>query len=101
MIKFVIEVEESYIDKFADADQIQEEQKKGRSMFSLMLDILSFCSIKSRIEKGETEFTINPHTDKEVFVKTYKEVVSTAAAAFLIQDAESKKGKEDKCDNLN
>lgn len=98
MIKFIIEVEEGYINKNADPDFSFKKamMQDGRDAISSMVDMISFSTIQKKVKEGQTEFVINPEKLEKKAYQIFDHAVSEVAAlaGILTKETPSPEGEQ-------
>ena len=82
MIKFIIEVEEGYINKNADPNVSFEKSMLlgGKGAISSMVDMISFSAVQKKVKEGQTEFVINQEKLEKKAYQIFDHAVSEVAA---------------------
>lgn len=101
MIKFIIEVEEGYINKSADPKVLFEKAKLlgGKEAISIMADMIYFSAVQKKVKEGQTEFVINQEKLKKDAYKIFDHVVAKVAALAGILTKEAHHLGENKTKN--
>ena len=90
MIKIIFEVSEDFIRENGDKEVTKRkmESAKSEDLLRIFADSLVFSQIKDDMEKGNTEFIVNPDKLDEKSNELYDKFIGTACALahFSITD---------------
>lgn len=97
MIKFIIEVEEGYINKNADPEVSFEKTMlmSGRDAISSMVDMISFSAVQKKVKEGQTEFVIKQENLEDKAYRIFDHAVAEVAAlaGILTKETPSPEGE--------
>lgn len=89
MVKFIIEVEDEYINEFADIDKFKEnvsDDAKGTEVVHKLLSAVTFTKLKEDIDKGQREFVINLNNVNKNARRLFDNAVDMAATLHVIKN---------------
>lgn len=89
MVKFIIEVEDEYINDVADIDKFKEsvsDDVKGTEVVNKLLSAVTFTKLKEDIDKGQREFVINLNNVNKNARRLFDNAVDMAATLHVIKD---------------
>ena len=96
MVKFIIEVDEEYLNAKTDASKMASEVDDANDLMKAMMDLLVFTCISKKVEEGIKEFTVS-NANMEGEKKTLFDNAFRAIAAIAQTEiAQKEKAEKDK-----